>query len=390
MTVDPALTERTIAGFREHFGRSPTVVAFAPGRVNLIGEHTDYNDGFALPCALPFGTVVALAPRNDNRIEVRALDLDNETAGFSLNDRIARMEDGRWENHVGGVISGMAHFDLPVRGADLAMAGNIPQGAGLSSSASLGVATAFGLAVLGGRAAPHPLALARTAQWSEHHYVGCACGMMDQLASAFGQEQSALLIDCRTMEARPVTLPPGTAIMVVHSGVVRGLVDSAYNDRRKQCARAAEHYGVAALRDMDCMHLEAEREGLDEVVFRRARHVITENGRTLQAVEAIADGDLVKLGNALRGSHASLRDDFEVSVAEVDALVECLNTAIGAEGGARMTGGGFGGCVVAVMHESKLEAAKRALVQHWNDRAMMPQMSFIAAASQGARLLVGG
>ena len=387
MTTNPDLVESTTSAFREAVGCAPDIVAFAPGRVNLIGEHTDYNDGFALPCALSFGTAVAMGARSDNRIQARALDLGNRAADFSTEGQIARLEDGNWENHIRGVTAGMPRFGLPVGGANLVILGDIPQGAGLSSSASLGVATALGLAALAGDTAPDPLAIARVAQWSEHHYVGCACGLMDQLASAVGVNGKALLIDCRTLTSSPVDFPSGTAIMIVHSGVTRGLVDSAYNKRREQCAVAATHYGVTALRDVNRAMLEAQRGNLDDTVYRRARHVVTENDRTLLAAEALAAGDLVSLGTAMRGSHTSLRDDFEVSVPAIDALVECLNHVIGPEGGARMTGGGFGGCVVAVLPESKVEAVKAALSGYWARHDMAAQMSLVVAPKQGAHLI---
>lgn len=388
MSIDPALVDRAIAGFRNAYGRAPEVVAFAPGRVNLIGEHTDYNDGFAMPCALAVGTVVALAARGDSRIQARALDLGNRAASFSLDWPIPRQKEGHWENHLRGVAAGMGRFGLPLGGADLVVAGNIPLGTGLSSSASLGVGIGLGLAALAGDPDCDRLTLARLAQWSEHDYVGCACGLMDQIASAFGEPGKALLIDCRTPVYRQIAFPTSAAIMIVQSGVVRGLVDSEYNLRRSQCARAAMHYGVAALRDLDRRALEAGRSGLDETVFRRARHVVTENERTLVAADAMARGDLAGLGAAMRGSHASLRDDFEVSVPAVDALVDCLAAAIGLDGGVRMTGGGFGGCVVAILPHGRVRAVEMALAAHWDSLGIMPQLSLVVAPSQGAHLIV--
>lgn len=387
MSAMNALAERTMRTFREIHGRDPVVVAFAPGRVNLIGEHTDYNDGFALPCALDCGTVVALAPREDRRILARALDLGGETGDFALGDAIPVLETGHWQNHLRGIAAGLPQFGLPVCGADLVISGDIPQGTGLSSSASLGVALALGLTALAGESAPDPRTLARVAQWSEHNYVGCACGLMDQIASAFGQAGHALLLDCRSLEVRPVQFPADAAILIVNSGVTRGLVDSAYNERRAQCAAAAAHYGVAALRDLDLAQLEAGRGDLDDITFRRARHVVSENARTGQAAAAMARGDLASLGVAMRASHASLRDDFEVSVPPVDALVDFLNGVIGQSGGARMTGGGFGGCVVAVMPQAMIGDAKLALKGFWSSIGSAPQLSMVARPAGGARLM---
>lgn len=387
MKADTELVERTVGAFHKAYGKVPEVVAFAPGRVNLIGEHTDYNDGFALPCALSFGTAVALARRSDNQIEAHAIDLGGSPANFALDGNIARLEEGHWENHLRGITAGMPRFGLPVGGANLVISGDVPQGTGLSSSASLGVASALGLAALAGEQTPDRLALARVAQWSEHEYVGCACGLMDQLTSAFGESGCALLIDCGTLAIRRAPFPGGAAIMVVSSGVTRGLVESAFNERRQQCADAAAYYGVAALRDLDAAALQAHRGELDETTFRRARHVVTENARTLVAAEAMARGDLFVLGDQMRASHASLRDDFEVSVSAVDALVHCLNAAIGPEGGARMTGGGFGGCVVAVLPNGKIESVDEALAKHWQGLGKAPELGFVAVPSQGAHLV---
>jgi galactokinase len=387
MTIPTSLAERTVQAFRDAYGREPAIVAFAPGRVNLIGEHTDYNDGFALPCALDCGTVVALATRDDSRIIARAADLGGEAGEFRIDGLIPPLATGHWQNHLRGVAAGLPQFGLPVSGADLAISGDIPRGAGLSSSASLGIALGLGLATLAGAPAPDRLTLAKVAQWSEHHFVGCNCGLMDQVASAFGRRDCALLLDCRSLAVEPVPFPSDTAIMIVQSGVVRGLVDSAYNERRAQCAAAAAHYGVAALRDLDAGRLVAGRHDLAETTFRRARHVVTENARTIEAAQAIASGDLTALGDAMRASHASLRDDFEVSVPAVDALVDCLNAAIGRNGGARMTGGGFGGCVVAVLPEGMVDTVWHALAAFWRDRAQPEQLAILARPSAGARIL---
>ena len=387
MTGPAPLVDRTVAAFRQSFGGDPLVVAFAPGRVNLIGDHTDYNDGFALPCALQVGTVVAIAPLDDDSVIARAIDLDGAADSFRIDIPIPLLSAGQWQNHVRGIAAGVAQFGLPLRGARLVISGDIPQGNGLSSSASLGVALALGLAALGGELAPDRQTLARIAQWAEHNYVGCACGIMDQIASAYGQPDCAVLLDCRNLEVQPVAFPGDAAIMVVPSGVARGLVDSAYNERRAQCTLAAEHYGVSALRDLDVKMLEAARHGCDEIVYRRARHVVTENARTLQAANAIEHGDLFTLGNAMRASHASLKADFEVSVPAVDALVDCLNDVIGSEGGARMTGGGFGGCVVAVVPKTRMTVINRALSGHWERTGIPPQQVLLARPSPGATLI---
>jgi galactokinase len=386
MNAHAELIARTSAGFVTAFGTQPDILVFAPGRVNLIGEHTDYNDGFVLPCAIPFGTMIAMSRRNDMRVEAVALDLDSRI-GFTADHDIAPAEPGHWSSHVRGIVAGLGQHGFTPTGANIAVAGNVPHGAGLSSSASLGVALGYGLSQLAGQDAPDLVQIARLAQWSEHHHVGCACGIMDQLASACGQNGHALLIDCENLAIRPVALPADTAIIIVHSGIQRELAESAYNVRREQCERAAHHYGVTALRGLDTVSLQSRRAGLDETAFARARHVVTENDRTLRAAKAFERGDLASLGIEMRASHASLRDDFEVSLPPIDALVECLNTAIGDSGGARMTGGGFGGCVVGVLATSKLDDVYAALGTYWAKRGEKCQLLITVSPVGGAHLV---
>ncbi len=210
---------------------------------------------------------------------------------------------------------------------------------------------------------------------------------MDQLASVFGEQNHALLLDCRSLDVSPIPFPTDAVIMIVHSGVTRGLVDSAYNDRRLQCSDAASHYHVPALRDLTLPALEVGRGELDETTFRRARHVVSENARTLAAVQAMRESDLVHLGREMLASHVSLRDDFEVSHPEIDALVECITGVIGSYGGARMTGGGFGGCVVAVLPHKRVSAVQEALSVHWRRRGTEPQLVLVAKPAIGAHLL---
>lgn len=387
MSIDPTLVERVRQGFGAQFGREPDILVHAPGRVNLIGEHTDYNDGFVLPCAIPFGTTVALGRRADSKVEAVALDLDAATDRFDLAIAPGRLAEGHWANHLRGVTTALPHFGFATTGADIAIAGNVPQGAGLSSSASLGVALGLGLSTLAAAYEADRVALARAAQWSEHHYVGCACGIMDQLASACSTDGRALLIDCRSNSGEDVAVPANAAIVIVHSGVTRGLVDSAYNERRAQCEAAARHYGVAALRDLDTIALETGRTELDDASFRRARHVVSENARTIAAADALRTGNLCQLGDLMRASHASLRDDFEVTVPQVDALADRMNAAIGSEGGARMTGGGFGGCLVAVLPAEGVNALCAAIREHWDTAGIEHQLLLAVRPSAGAALL---
>jgi len=355
------LSQRAIASFFSAFDAAPTALVQAPGRVNLIGEHTDYNDGFVLPCAIGFHTVVAIQPRSDARVRVLACDHGHAIDEFWLDETIAHQTRLPWANYVRGVVQGLRAAGLPARGANLAIAGDVPQGAGLSSSASLEVAVAQAFKTTHGLDGLDATALARIAQQAENHFVGCQCGIMDQLISARGEAGHALLIDCRSLQARPVPLPEGVAVMVVESHMQRGLVDSAYNLRRQQCEAAARHFGVAKLRDVTPQMLAAHGAGLDPLVLRRARQVVGENARTLAAAEALAAGDLRQMGRLMAASHDAMRDDFEITVPAIDQLVEIAQRAIGREGGARMTGGGFGGCVVAVLPEGRVDAVRAAI-----------------------------
>ncbi|MCY4757085.1 galactokinase [Pelomonas aquatica] len=375
--------ERAAAAFRAAFGAEPALQVQAPGRVNLIGEHTDYNDGFVLPCAIDFGTCVAARPRDDDQVQIVAADCDGAIDRFCVGTAIPHHEHAAWANYARGMVQMLAARGLALRGADLAVAGDVPQGAGLSSSASFEVAIGQAFKSLQGLALD-PTELALTAQRAENEFVGCNCGIMDQLISARGQAGHALLIDCRSLDAEPVRLPPDLAVMIVHSRVKRGLVDSEYNTRRRQCEAAARHYGVPALRDVDLERLEAGAAGLDEVVYRRARHIVTENARTRAAAVALAEGDLVALGALMAASHASMRDDFEITVPAVDRLVEILRQAIGPQGGARMTGGGFGGCVVGLLPRGRVDAVRAVVEAGYRAPGGEAPTVWVCRASAGA------
>jgi galactokinase len=353
---DRELRAKVTDAFQSQFGTMPDLVARAPGRVNLIGEHTDYNDGFVLPCAIGPATMVAASKRTDNEVRIVAADFGNATDGFDLR-RINHSEQG-WANYVRGTVDALQKAGHALTGADLAIAGNLPKGAGLSSSASLEVAVGQAMLALAG-AEIDRTRLARIAQAAECDFVGTKCGIMDQLISAQGKAGHALLIDCRSLSLSDVPVPENVAIMIVHSGVTRGLVEGHYNERRRQCEAAAAAMGVAALRDADFAMLEAA--SLDPVTHVRARHVITENQRTLDAADALAKSDLTRLGELMAQSHASMRDDFEITVPAIDRLVAILQTAIGREGGARMTGGGFGGACVAVLPVNRVADVRDAV-----------------------------
>jgi galactokinase len=370
--------------FLAEFGSTADVVARAPGRVNLIGEHTDYNDGFVLPAAISRQTMVAVRRRNDRTVNVIAADLGNARNSFSLDGAIAPDPAAPWSNYVRGMADGLMGEGIAVPGADIAIMGNMPQGSGLSSSAALENAVGLALAALAGEPDIDRTHLALLGQRTEHEFAGCNCGIMDQLVSASASEGYALLIDCRSLGTREIVFPDHAAIMIVQSGIERGLVESQYNMRRAQCEAAARHYGVAALRDVPSL---PEPDGLDPIAYRRARHVIGENARTLLAGDALWKHDLFTLGQLMAMSHRSMRDDFEVSLPEIDALQTILAEEIGEEGGARLTGGGFGGAVVAVLRADRAEAVKSAVIARYRTPAGNAPEIMIERPAAGASLL---
>lgn len=344
--VDPALVRDR---FRERHGGAPRLFA-APGRINLIGEHTDYNDGFVLPMAIDRGVVVAATPRSDRRVRVFSLDVDGEIE-LDL-DRPGPPRRGSWIDRVEGVAQSLARRGVALSGAELVLSGDVPHGAGLSSSAALEVAVGMALWSLAGGAVDR-VTLALAAQAAENDWVGTRCGVMDPMIAALGAADRALLIDCRSLEVSPVPLAlPDHVIAVLDTRVTHDLASSAYNDRRAECERGVELLGrwlpdIRALRDVSPDDFEPLAAQLPEPVRRRCRHVIGENARTLGAAAALRVGDLSRFGRLMAESHRSLRDDFEVSCPELDLLAEVAAATPGVLGG-RMTGGGFGGCVIAL------------------------------------------
>lgn len=375
------------AAFQLGFHAAPELVVQAPGRVNLIGEHTDYNEGFVLPCAIDFQTQVAVRARSDRMVRVLALDYAGQLDEFNLDAPILPRGDAPWANYVRGVVQVLLAQGVALCGADLALTGNVPQGAGLSSSASLEVAVAQAFKSMCRLDSLGQTDLALIGQRAENQFVGCHCGIMDQLISARGQLGHALLMDCRTLETQPVPLAPDLAVMIVHSRVQRGLVESEYNTRRSQCEQAAQHYRVRALRDLDFDLLEACAPGLDEVTYRRARHVVTENQRTTDAAAALAAHDMKRVGQLMAQSHISMRDDFQITVPAIDALVEIAQNAIGEEGGARMTGGGFGGCVVALLPGAKVHGVREAIETKYRAPNGEKAHIYVCKPSEGSGVL---
>lgn len=380
------LINKTSQAFETKFGYKPDTLIQAPGRVNLIGEHTDYNDGFVLPCAINYQTVISCHKRSDNLVQVIAVDYNNEQDEFSLDFPIEKHPKYQWANYVRGVVKHLKKHTDNIHGVDLAISGNVPQGAGLSSSASLEVAVAKMFQVL----YDLPLdgtQLALIGQEAENQFVGCNCGIMDQLISALGQTQHALLIDCRSLEAFPVSIPEEFAVVIINSNIKRGLVDSEYNSRRQQCEAAAKALGVKALRDVTLDELKQIESKLDPIVFKRARHIITENERTLKAASALANSDYISLSNLMAQSHNSMRDDFEITVPAIDYLVEIIHNKLGDQGGVRMTGGGFGGCVVALVPKNKVDDIKAVVNDNYFKKFGIKEDFYICKPSKGVHAL---
>ncbi|WP_455865243.1 galactokinase [Pantoea agglomerans] len=369
--------------FQEKFGYAADHTIQAPGRVNLIGEHTDYNDGFVLPCAIDYQTVIACAKRDDRQVRVIAADYDNEQDIFSLDEPIAPLNDKMWANYVRGVVKHLQKRNSDFAGVDMVIAGDVPQGAGLSSSASLEVAVGtvfqqlYDLPLDGAE-------IAVNGQEAENQFVGCNCGIMDQLISALGKKDHAMLLDCRTLGTRPVPMPEDIAVVIINTNFRRSLVGSEYNVRRQQCEAGAAFFGQTSLRDVELEQFRAAEDKLDPVVAKRVRHVLTENARTLEAADVLARGDLARLAVLMAESHASMRDDFEITVPPVDMLVEIVKASLGDRGGVRMTGGGFGGCVVALMPLEMVESVKAAVEQQYEAKSGIKETFYVCKASEGA------
>jgi galactokinase len=342
------LEQLVITKFEERFGERPSHTVYSPGRVNLIGEHTDYNDGFVLPMVINRAVWIALRPTDDGEVRIHSLDYD-ETAVFNLT---SFQHDGEhWLEYVKGVTHVLQEAGYPLRGWQGVMSGNVPHGAGLSSSASLELATARAFTAVS-NLEWDAATMAKLAQKAENEWVGVNCGIMDQMVSAAGQPNHALLIDCRSLETELVRLPEATAVVILDTNTRRGLVDSAYNERRQQCEMAAAYFGVPALRDVTLAEFEAKAGGLDDLIRQRARHVITENERVLTAVTAMRQNNAHQLGQLMNASHASLRDDYAVSSEALNQIVDCARQHPACLG-ARMTGAGFGGCAVALIEADK-------------------------------------
>jgi galactokinase len=373
--------------FFEQFGHEPLWLAAAPGRVNLIGEHTDYNDGFVLPMAIDRYVVMAAAPAAGPEFNAFSLDLD-EVRSFSADDPEGR-KNGDWSNYLRGVVDGCKAAGLWAGPLNLALQSSVPVGGGLSSSAALEVAMATVLEAATGQVLDGQKK-AYIAQKAEHDYAGVPCGIMDQFASALCREDHLMLLDCRS--ADPVMVPftdPDVAVLIINSNVRHELTGGEYAERRAQCESVADQLGLQALRDADMPQLEGIRGQLDVTLFRRAHHVIAENARTVEAAEAFSTGQWVRAGELMMASHDSLRDDFEVSCRELDILVERA-LAIGVQGGvygSRMTGGGFGGCTVTLAHGEAVGDIARQIYGEYTELTGIEPAIYVTRPSRGAHVL---
>lgn len=377
--------------FAQRFGRPCAVVARAPGRVNLIGEHTDYNDGFVLPIALGQSTWVAAGPRSDGRIRAWSQSCEIEQT-WPLDDWAAD-RPAPWTGYIAGVATLLRRRGVPLAGCDLAVVSDVPVGGGLSSSAALEVATALALSCVAG-ATVAPLELADLCRAAEHEFAGVPCGIMDQYASVLARADCALLIDCRARAWEHIPLKLGEhVILVVNSGVRHDLAAGAYAQRQRECRQAADllrslQPGVAGLRDVDEATVERRAGRLGTVCAARARHVTSENARTIAAAEALRRNDLETFGRLLSASHASLRDDFEVSCVELDRLVDIVGRVPGVLG-ARLTGAGFGGCIVALVPRGSVPAVEEAVRRKYDAEGYGPARVLVAHPGAGASIVEG-
>ena len=377
-------TEKLKSRFREIYDQEPAIYR-APGRVNLIGEHTDYNDGFVFPAAIDIFTLVAIAPHSDKRVHVHSENL-NETAEFELEGE--RPEPKKWSTYIFGVALACERAGYRLKGANLLVRSDVPIGAGVSSSAALEVAAGFALLANSGLTIDGPL-LAQLCQQAENEFVGTRCGIMDQLASACGVEDRALFLDCRSLEFRTLPLPSGIRLVICNSMVKRELASSAYNTRRGECEEGvrilAQRFSeVCALRDASMEQVLSCRAALPDNIYRRCRHVITEDARVIQAADALEHNRLEDLGKAMAESHRSLRDEYEVSCAELDLLVDLANQAEGVHG-ARMTGAGFGGCTINLVDSDAVDDFRSRISAEYERRTGLAPEIYVCNAADGVK-----
>ena len=371
--------------FSARFGGSASLVR-APGRVNLTGEHTDYNEGFVLPAAIDFFCWVAFAPRNDRVLALYSENFD-DTVEASLDDLNIRAT-GKWADYPLGVAWALERAGCRLPGANLYIKGDVPLGAGLSSSAAVEVSTGYALTSLT-QEAIESTKLALLCQKAENEFVGARCGIMDQFVSCHGREGNALLLDCRSLNSRQVPIPPQVHLVICNTMIQHTLGSGEYNVRRTECETAVRQLsqvlpGIRALRDVSLAELEGNRELLGETIYKRCRHVITENQRTVAAANALQSGHDEGLRQVMANSHRSLRDDYEVSCRELDIMVELAERQPGVIG-ARMTGGGFGGCTINLVRAAESGEFRRRMSEEYQAVTGLKPDIYICQASQGAQ-----
>jgi galactokinase len=380
---------RTVAErFLAVYGTSPSGLFRAPGRVNLIGEHTDYNDGFVMPVAIDFSCYSAIRSRSDRTLSVYSQQFQ-ENIEFNL-DRLVGPPKKHWSDYVRGVAAVLRDEGYPLKGADLLIDGQVPIGSGLSSSASIEVSSALALTSLGGITVPLGT-LARLCQRAENEYTGARCGIMDQFVSCFGRQDQALLLDCRSLEMTYLALPPNVRLVICNTMVRHELAAGEYNERRASCERSIEAIrkflpNIRALRDLTLEDLEKYGSLLSEIDFRRCRHVITENARVIDAKEALGHVDLARFGQLMYQSHNSLNHDYEVSCRELNLMVSLARNLPGVYG-ARMTGGGFGGCTINLVEREAVTEFQTSVAHEYEKLTdLSPQISASSAAGGAVAL----
>ncbi|MBB1378127.1 galactokinase [Pseudoalteromonas sp. SR43-2] len=370
--------------FLSLYGAPAQGIAAAPGRVNLIGEFTDYNDGFVLPCSLEFRTQVMFKERDDNIITVHSLNYPGEKDSFSVDEEITEGQS-QWGNYIRAVTYVLKRAGYTLRGADLLIDSNLPQGSGLSSSAALEVAVGGMFNHIAQLGLP-PEQIALFGQEAENDFMHCQCGIMDQLISAKGENGHALLIDCENLATKSVKVPDDLNIVIVNSNYPRKLVDSEYNQRRIDCEQAAVKMGVETLRQATMAGLQAVKATLSENEYKRAHHVISENDRVIAATTALQNNDMDALRTLMAASHQSLKHDFEVTVPATDGLVEICKEAMGELGAVRMTGGGFGGAIVCLCRDAEVPLIKAAVEKHYFERFNLNADIYVCSAGSGLQI----
>jgi galactokinase len=386
----PELAGDLARQFQTIYGHAPRWFVAAPGRVNVIGEHTDYNDGFVLPMAIERYTVMAAdIARNSTSFSIHDTQF-NEAAKFDISKPVEKGQP-KWSNYVRGVVAGFQQRGVKIPALDVAMLSTVPLGGGLSSSAALEVCTATLLESATGKKLD-PIEKALLCQKAEHEFAGVPCGIMDQFISVMGQENHLLLLDCRTRETQLVPVKdPSVQLLIANTNVKHELGTGEYAVRRGQCETAAKILGVSSLRDATAEMLEQSKGKMDDVVYRRARHVIGEIERTIHCAEGVRNSNWPTVGQLMFASHASLRDDYEVSCKELDAIVEIAGNigAVGGVWGCRMTGGGFGGCAVALVNTKAIDAVSKKLATDYKKKTGIEATIFVSRPASGATVLKG-